>query len=62
MVDIFKLDYSQSAALRLGKLEIDFALIVGRRLDFVHPLDLPSVCFAACDALVFFARKRFTKS
>src|SRR5262249_27776731 len=40
MVNGGKLDYALAAALRLGKLEINLALVVDRRLHFLHAVDL----------------------
>ena len=40
MMDVFQLDDSQSAALRLGKLKVDLPLIIRRRFDFLHALNL----------------------
>ena len=40
VVDVFELDDLDSAALRLGELEVQLAVVTFGRLDLVHPLDL----------------------
>ena len=40
MVDVLQRDDLQPAALRLGKLKVDFLFVADRRLDFFHALDL----------------------
>src|SRR5205807_3209999 len=40
LVDAFKLDDLEAAALGLGKIEIELAVLAGRRLDFVHAVNL----------------------
>src|SRR5439155_8960987 len=40
MVDVFEFDDFDSTALRLGEIEIDFAVVAGRGFDLFHAIDL----------------------